>query len=89
MNNGLAERKRPNQSPEHAREITIRKARACNYAALPHPVMGALVSGGRLVLGRKSWTVNPTLNVVHAESTTTQGASELLSAAASKKGTME
>jgi hypothetical protein len=69
MNNGSAERKSANHRPELARENTIQKARACIYAALPHPVMGALVSGGRQVLGRKLWAVSPTLNVVQAAST--------------------
>jgi len=67
-NNGPAERKRPNQPPEPAREITTRKARTCIFAVLSHPVMGASVSGGRLVLGRKLRTVTPTLNVVQAGS---------------------
>lgn len=44
MNNGPAERKRPNQTPEHAREITIQQTRACIHVVLPYPVMGASAS---------------------------------------------
>ena len=70
MNNGLAEQKWPNQPPEHAREIIIRKAWGRNSAFFPYPVMGALVSGGRRrVLGNTGSRISPTLNVVHAEST--------------------
>ena len=69
MNNEPAERKWPNQPPEHAREITIQKAGTCIFASLCSAVMALLVSGGRLVLGRKLWAVIPTLNVVHAGST--------------------
>lgn len=61
MNNGLAERKWPNQPPQHVREITIQKARF---------VMAGLVSGGRLAdFGFTGPAISPTLNVVHAEST--------------------
>lgn len=63
MNYGTAERKWPNQPPEHAREITIRKAGADTRSA----VMALLVSGGRLgSFGLTGWPVIPTLNVVHA-----------------------
>ena len=73
MNNGTAERKWPNQLPEHAREITTRKAGTRNYASLCSAVMALSVSGGRLdyaAMSRRS--VTPTLNVVHAESTNDQ-----------------
>lgn len=66
---GLAERKSPNQRPEHAREITTRKAGTRIYASLCSAVVALPVSGGRLALGRKLWAVTPTLNVVRAEST--------------------
>lgn len=68
MNNGLAERKRPNQPPEPAREITTKKAGTRIYAPLCSAVMALPVSWGRLALA-KARPVSPTLNVVQAEST--------------------
>lgn len=69
MNNGPVERKWPNQPPELARENTIRQSRACIYAALPHPVMGATVSWRKAALRRKPWCGSPTLNGSQAGST--------------------
>ena len=71
MNNGTAERKWPNQPPEHAREITTRKAGTRIYASLCSAVMALPVSGGRLAsFGSTGSAVSPTLNVVHAGPTT-------------------
>ena len=72
MNNGTAERKWPNQLPEHAREITTRKAGTRISASLCSAVMALPVSGGRLgFLGSTRRLVIPTLNVVHAGPTST------------------
>jgi hypothetical protein len=78
MNNGPVERKWPYQPPELAREITIRQSRACIYAALPYPVMGATVSRRKVVLGRKLWCGNPTLNGSQAGSTLFAGHDDIL-----------
>ncbi len=65
--NGTAERKWPNQPPEHVREITIQKAGARIYASLRSAVMALPVSGGRLERTAQAYSpVSPTLNVVHA-----------------------
>lgn len=69
MNNGLVERKSPNQRPEFGREITILKAGARIYVSLRSAVMALLASGGRLVLLPLGLTVSPTLNVSQTEST--------------------
>jgi hypothetical protein len=63
--NGAAERKWPNQPPEHAREITIRQSGLVDAA----PCDGADGSRRKVALERKPWRVIPTLNVVHAGST--------------------
>jgi hypothetical protein len=44
--------------------------------SLPDPVMGTLVIRRKAGLGRKPWTVTPTLNVVHASATRCNGAND-------------